>query len=67
MIGSERQLSVMALLAAGGGAQFIGQLCLVNQATTKMWRGEASKMPKFEREIKIKQPPDEYPFLQASL
>jgi len=42
-------------------------VCLINQAATKMWRGEASKMPKFERKIKIKQPPDEYPFLQASL
>jgi len=27
----------------------------MNQATTKIWRCKASKMPKVEREIKVKQ------------
>ena len=37
-------------------AQFIGRLCLVNQATTRIWGRKASEMPKIERKIKIKQP-----------
>jgi len=38
-------------------AQFIGQMRLMNQATTEIWGWNISNMPKNERKIKIKQPP----------
>ena len=38
-------------------AQFIGQMRLMNQATTEIWGWNISNLPKNERKIKIKQPP----------
>jgi len=47
-------------------AQFIGRLCLINQATTKFWGRNTSEMAEIEQGIKIKQPVEglpRYPFV----